>query len=72
MQNPLTRLELFPTPRTPDDLANVLNGIGSPDEVVRLYTLTLAISQLIGVSCDNRTIVVLATLHTLAGFLSVF
>jgi hypothetical protein len=33
MQNPLTRLELFPTPRTPDDLANVLNGIGSPDEV---------------------------------------
>jgi hypothetical protein len=33
MINPLTRLELFPTPRTPDDLANVLNGIGSPDEV---------------------------------------
>lgn len=33
MQNPLTRLELFPTPRTPDDLVNVLNGIGSPQEV---------------------------------------
>ena len=33
MQNPLTRLEMFATPKSPDDLANTLNGIGSPDEV---------------------------------------
>lgn len=33
MINPLTRLEMFATPKDPDDLANTLNGIGSPDEV---------------------------------------
>ena len=33
MKNPLDQLKLFPTPKTPDELADILNGIGSPDEV---------------------------------------
>jgi hypothetical protein len=33
MVNPLTRLDMFVTPKDPDDLANMLNGIGSPQEV---------------------------------------
>lgn len=33
MQNPITHLEWFVTPETPDDLAYMLNSIGSPDEV---------------------------------------
>lgn len=33
MQNPITHLEWFFTPETPDDLADMLNSIGSPDEI---------------------------------------
>ena len=33
MKNPLTQIKLFHTPQNPDELADILNGIGSPDEV---------------------------------------
>jgi hypothetical protein len=33
MQNPLTQIQLFHTPQNPDELADILNGIGSPEEV---------------------------------------
>jgi hypothetical protein len=33
MQNPLTQIQLFHTPQTPDELADILNDIGSPEEV---------------------------------------
>ena len=33
MQNPLTRIPLFYTPQNPDEFADILNGIGSPEEV---------------------------------------
>jgi hypothetical protein len=33
MKNPLDQLKLFPTPKNPDELADILNSIGSPDEV---------------------------------------
>lgn len=33
MQNPLTQIKLFYTPQNPDELADILNGIGSAEEV---------------------------------------
>jgi hypothetical protein len=33
MQNPLTQIKLFHTPQNPDELADILNGIGSDEEV---------------------------------------
>jgi hypothetical protein len=33
MQNPLTQIKLFHTPQNPDELADILNGIGSAKEV---------------------------------------
>jgi hypothetical protein len=33
MQNPLTQIQLFHTPQNPDELADILNDIGSPEEV---------------------------------------
>jgi hypothetical protein len=33
MKNPLTQIKVFHTPQNPDELADILNGIGSPQEV---------------------------------------
>ena len=33
MENPLYQIKLFHTPQNPDELADILNGIGSPEEV---------------------------------------
>ena len=33
MRNPLTQIKVFHTPQTPDELADILNGIGTKQEV---------------------------------------